>query len=111
MSLSKGTGTGTSTTGTSADTVELAGNADEHGTYSVSGTWTDHWSSCAANVALVDKQSELCSNRSGLAVKELVEGERIVRAMPQIIMLDGLLHSAWQRNLIMNAYSDSKLHV
>ena len=65
--------------GTSADRVELGGNADEHGTYSVSGTWTDHWSSCAANVALVDKQSELCSNRSGLAVKELVEGERIVR--------------------------------
>ena len=86
MSLSKGTGTGTSTTGArevldgaSADRVELGGNADEHGTCSVSGTWTERWSSCAANVALVDKQSKLCGNRSGLAVKELVEGERIVR--------------------------------
>ena len=64
--------------GTSADRVELGGNADEHGTCSVSGTWTKRWGSCAANVALVDEQSKLCSNGSGLAVKELVEGERIV---------------------------------
>ena len=65
--------------GTSADRVELGGNADEHGTCSVSGTWTKRWSSCAANVALIDKQSKLCSNGSGLAVKELVKGECIVR--------------------------------